>query len=215
LRNSLVSSDENLKNIHANLVRTMKDFFEKVSHIFSKYQNEKHVEFEMRLGKINRGSFDTNVGQETFEKILRRLQKYQGWEHVKHSSDMAYYHEKIRLTIDEETEDQVQVSKNKLEKFDYSLSGRPFDVRFAVAKEVPNTEEVEEFAFARKRTRWSFVRKNLSIDMTIVSGDAADLDSEEENSYQIEFEIVDPQKVSDTNTLYNIVYKVNDVLDLA
>jgi predicted acylesterase/phospholipase RssA len=60
-----------------------------------------------------------------------------------------------------------------------------------------------------------FVRKNLSIDMTIVSGNPSDLDSEEENTYQIEFEIVDPQKVSDTNTLYNIVYKVNDVLDLA
>jgi hypothetical protein len=193
----------------------MKDFFEQVSHVFSKYQNEQHVEFEMRLGKINRGSFDTNVGQNTFEKILRRLQKYQGWEHTKQSSDMAYYHDRIRLTVDEETEDHVQVSKNKLEKFDYCLSDRPFDVRFAAAKEIPNTDDVEEFAFAKKRTRWSFVRKNLSIDMTIVSGGAADLDSEEENSYQIEFEIIDPKKVSDKNMLYNIVYKVNDVLELA
>jgi len=193
----------------------MKDFFEKVSHIFSKYQNEKHVEFEMRLGKINRGSFDTNVGQDTFERILRRLQKYQGWEHVKHSSDVAYYQDRIRLTIDDETEDHVQVSKNKLDKFDYSLNGRPFDVRFAVAKEVPNTEEVDEFTFAKKRTRWSFLRKNLSIDMTIVSGNPADLDSEEENSYQIEFEIVDPKQVTDRDILYNLVYKVNDVLDLA
>ena len=36
----------------------------------------------MRLGKINRGSFDTNVGQQMFEKVLAGLKKYQGWEHT-------------------------------------------------------------------------------------------------------------------------------------
>jgi hypothetical protein len=68
---------------------------------------------------------------------------------------------------------------------------------------------------AKKRIRESFVRKNLSIDMTIVSGNPADLDSEEENSYQIELEILDPKKITDNNVLYNIVYKINDVLELA
>jgi hypothetical protein len=192
----------------------MKDFFEKILPVFSKYQSEKHVEFEIRLGKINRGHFDTNVGKETFDKILRALKRYSGWEKINKSSDVAYYKDDIRLVIDEDTDESTQVSKTKILHINHSLSGKPFDVRFSVAKEVPNVQEVEEFSYARKRMRESFVRKNLSIDMTVVSGNPSDLDSEEENCYQIEFEIINPTKISDNDTLYNIVYKVQDVLDL-
>jgi hypothetical protein len=192
----------------------MKEFFEKVSPIFSKYQNEKNVEFEFRLGKINRGTFDTNIGQETFEKILRGLHKYTGWENVSKKSDTAYYKDEIRLLIDDETEESTQVTKHKIGTVDHSLSGQPLDVRFAVATEKPCKKEVEEYTKARKRSRTSFVRKNLSIDMTVVSGDSDDWDAEEDLSYQIEFEIIDPTKVRDVDTLYNIVYKVQDVLAL-
>jgi hypothetical protein len=193
----------------------MDKLFEKVGPTFSKFQHEPHVEMELRLGKINRGTFDTNVGQETFEKILRRLRKYTGWERVKKTSDVAYYKDAIRLVIDEDTEESTQIIKHKMTHVDHMLPGKPFDVRFAVATEKPCTQEVEEFVTAKKRVRESFVRKNLSIDMTIVSGNPADLDSEEENSYQVEFEIIDPKKVPDNVHLYNMVYKVNDVLDLA
>ena len=192
----------------------MKEFFEKVSPIFSKYQNEKHVEFEFRLGKINRGTFDTDVGQETFEKILRGLHKYTGWERVSKKSDTAYYKDEIRLLIDDETEESVQVTKHKIGTVDHSLVGHPFDVRFAFATEKPCKQDVDEYTRARKRSRTSFVRKNLSIDMTVVSGDSEDWDAEEDLSYQIEFEIIDPSKVKDVDTLYNIVYKVQDVLAL-
>ena len=41
-----------------------------------------------------------------------------------------------------------------------------------------------------------------------------DLDSEEENVYQVEFEIIDPKLIKDRDTLYNIIYKVHDVLKL-
>lgn len=193
----------------------MNELFEKVAPTFSKFQHEPHVEMELRLGKINRGTFDTNVGQASFEKILRRLHKYTGWERVKKTSDVAYYKDSIRLVIDEDTEESTQVTKRKVSHLDHTIPGRPFDVRFAVATEKPCTQEVEEYVTAKKRVRESFVRKNLSIDMTIVSGNPADLDSEEENSYQIEFEILVPTRVTDNTLLYNLVYKVSDVLDLA
>jgi len=66
----------------------------------------------------------------------------------------------------------------------------------------------------RTKTRHSFIRKNLSIDMTISSGDNVDMDSEEECSYQIEFEIIDPKNVSNLNDFFNTVYKVNDLSKL-
>ena len=191
----------------------MRELFEKVSPIFSKFKNEKNVEIEMRLGKINRGSFDTNIGKETFDKILRALKKYQSWESVKRTSDMCYYYDKIRLTIDEDTEESNQIVKEKLTKVDHALSGS-FDVRFSVSKEVPFEKEDIEYTSVRKRTRESFVRKNLSIDMTVVSGNPDDLDCEEEESYQIEFEIIDPRNVRDADTLYNILYKIQNVLNV-
>jgi len=192
----------------------MNELFEKVGPTFSKFQHEPYVEMEIRLGKINRGSFDTNVGQQVFEKVLRGLHKYTGWEKVVKKTDVAYYKDDIRLVMDEDTDESVQVSKRKLVKIDHTLPDRPFDVRFSVAKETPCTQDVDEYLSAKKRTRESFIRKNLSIDMTVVSGNPTDLDSEEENSYQIEFEIIDPKKVSDNIALYNIIYKIQDVLDL-
>jgi hypothetical protein len=192
----------------------MKDFFEKINPIFSKFKAEKNVEFEMRLGKINKKTFDTNVGKETFEKILKGLKKYKGWESVKEISDTAYYNDKVRLVINDDTGDSTQVIKDKLCNLDHSISGKPFDVRFAVATETPFVKDDMEFLFAKQRTRESFVRKNLSIDMTVVSGNPSDLDNEDEQCYQIEFEIIDPKLVTDVNTLYNIIYKVHDVLEL-
>jgi hypothetical protein len=66
----------------------------------------------------------------------------------------------------------------------------------------------------RTKTRHSFVRKNLSIDMTISSGDNADMDSEEEASYQIELEIVKPDAVDDIYKFQNILQKVADLSKL-
>jgi hypothetical protein len=58
------------------------------------------------------------------------------------------------------------------------------------------------------------VRKNLSIDMTISSGDNVDMDSEEEASYQIELEIVKPGDVDSVYKLFNIINKVADLVKI-
>ena len=50
--------------------------------------------------------------------------------------------------------------------------------------------------------------------MTHVTGDPDDPDAENADLYEIELEIVNPSKVSNKNELYNIVYKVCDILKL-
>ena len=42
--------------------------FEKWESMFYKHQNDENVEIEIRFGKMNRGTFDTNIGKDTFEK---------------------------------------------------------------------------------------------------------------------------------------------------
>jgi hypothetical protein len=67
--------------------------------------------------------------------------------------------------------------------------------------------------YVRCKKRVSFIRKNLSIDMTIVTGQPDDLDDEEEETYEIELEIIDPSKVQGDNQFFNIVYKIQCVLN--
>ena len=191
----------------------MKDFFTKCKPLVEANKSKKHVELEMRLGKMNGKIFDTNVGEEIFSKVLRALKKYQQWESVKESEMTVYYKDKTRMTIDEQSEEITCVSKEKVYTVDHNLPGKPLDVRFAVSLEKPTTQNEDEVMdHVRHKKRISFLRKNLSIDMTVVTGDPDDLDDESDASYEIELEIVDPKKVTDDDTLYNILYKVECVM---
>ena len=191
----------------------IKAIVEKVLPVFDSHKDEEHIEVELRLGKYNGSFFDTNVGKETFERVLKGLQKYDKWEETESSVSDIFYNDKnsIRITSNQDTGDQKMVQKINVVKEDFS--GTPTDMRFSVSREIPTWGEYE-MDRKRTKTRYSFVRKNLSIDMTISSGDNADMDSEEECSYQIEFEIVDPTKVSSRDEFFNIIHKVNDLSKL-
>ena len=187
-----------------------KTIYDRIKPTFDSLKNEEHIEVEMRLGKHNGSLFDTNVGKETWERVLRGLNKYQGWESKKKSVVDVYYNDanNIRITADEDTGDQTMVQKIAVVKEDFTC--QPLDVRFSISREIPTFGEYD-MDRKRSKTRHSFVRKNLSIDMTISSGDSMDMDSEEECSYQIELEIVNPQDVQNDTELYNIIHKIDDL----
>src|SRR5210317_1915159 len=125
----------------------------------------------------------------------------------------VYYNDNnnVRITCDEDTGEQTMIQKIAVVKEDFKRE--PLDVRFCVAREIPTSGEYE-MDRKRTKTRHSFVRKNLSIDMTISSGDNADMDSEEEASYQIELEIINPKEVDSIYKFFNILNKINDVSKL-
>jgi hypothetical protein len=191
----------------------IKSIVDKVFPVFESHKDEEHIEVEIRLGKYNGTFFDTNVGKDVFERVLEGLRKYSGWEDVKNSTCDIFYNDKngIRITANEETGEQTMVQKINAVKTDFT--GEPTDMRFSISREIPTWGQYE-MDRKRTKTRHSFIRKNLSIDMTISSGDNVDMDSEEECSYQIEFEIIDPKNVSNLNDFFNIVYKVNDLSKL-
>ena len=194
----------------------MDKIFQPIKAVFDEHQTTAHIEFEMRLGKINHTMFDTNVGEEVFHKIMRALDRYPNWEDIRQTRTSVYYSNNTRMSIDEETDDRVCVRKIALSKDTFQLSDHRFDVRFTAAVEIPVEEmgDDEVMDTVRVKSRTSFVRKNLSIDMTVVTGDPTDLDSEEDARYEIELEIVAPAKVTGRDELYNIVHKVFDVLKI-
>lgn len=200
---------DNCKEMH-----DVKTIVEKLLPVFESYKDEEHIEIEIRLGKHNGAFFDTNVGKETFERVLDGLRKYDGWEKTEISHSDVYYSDvnSIRLSVNKDTGDNGKMIQ-KISVLKEDFTGRPLDLRFSVSREIPTWGEYE-MDRVRTKTRYSFIRKNLSIDMTISSGDNVDMDSEEECSYQIEFEIVKPQLVSNRDEFYNIVHKVNDLSKL-
>lgn len=191
----------------------IKTIVEKLLPVFDSLKHEEHIEIEMRLGKHNGSFFDTNVGKETFERVHEGLQKFIAWEDVKKTTCDIFYNDKdnIRITSNHDTGEQTMIQKINVLKEDFR--GTPTDLRFSISREIPTWGDYE-MDRKRTKTRTSFVRKNLSIDMTISSGDNDDMDSEEACSYQIEFEIVRPQDVATRDEFFNIVHKVNDLSKL-
>ena len=180
---------------------------------FEALKTEENIEVEIRLGKHNGSLFDTNVGKETWERVLKGLKNYDGWESTDYTESDVYYNDNsnVRITSNEDTGEQTMIQKISVVKEDFKCD--PLDVRVCIAREIPTSGEYE---MDRKRTkmRHSFVRKNLSIDMTISSGDNVDMDSEEESSYQIELEIVKPGDVDSVYKLFNIINKVADLVKI-
>ena len=190
-----------------------KSITEKIKDVFETHKNEEHIEVEIRLGKHNGSLFDTNVGKETFERVLKGLKKYNGWEETKTTSTDVFYDDTngIRISSDEDTGEQIMIQKIKVVKEDFK--SEPLDVRFSISREIP-THGSYDMDRKRSKHRHSFIRKNLSIDMTVSSGDSVDMDSEDAASYQIELEIVKPSDVGSYNDLFNILHKVNDLSKL-
>ena len=189
------------------------DLVDKVLPIFEAHKGEGDIEVEIRFGKHNGSLFDTNVGKDTWKRVLNGLKKFDGWEETKSSTSEVYYSDanNVRITCDEATGEQIMIQKISVTKDDFKRD--PLDVRFCVAREIPTSGEYE-MDRKRTKTRHSFIRKNLSIDMTISSGDNADMDSEEEASYQIELEIVKPSEVDSVYKFQNILQKIDDIVKL-
>ena len=191
--------------------------FDNVKDLIFQSRDTPGLEIEMRLGKMNGTFFDTNVGSQTFDKILEALEQFQHWEEKKSDAvEVFYYNEsKKRLTWDEDNGTQECIMKKNILKKDFSDDKHPYDVRVSVCQEIPAEKPEDEDADRMiEKYRRSFIRKNLSIDMTIISGDSQDMDDEDGKKYQVELEIIDPTKIEDEPKLFNIIHKVSDILKI-
>jgi hypothetical protein len=195
----------------------VKAIFHKVKPLFEKYKNDEHIEFEIRVGKFNAGAFDTDVGAQGFNAILDGLRKYDGWERVVNTTEEVFYRESdnLRISIDENTSEEKIVKKTRVHNEDFKkLGNAPYDIRFGISVETPVDDYEGEMDKRKTKRRLSFIRKNLSIDVTAVTGDVEDMDTEDPNVYQIEMEIINPKLVKDDNELFNILHKVKDLFNI-
>ena len=189
------------------------DLFHAWEPIINRYKNSDNIEIEFRLGRRTGNKFDTNVGKSTFEKCLTALQNYRGWESTSHNKYTVYYFDGgKRMQINEETDDRESQIKQRIEVNDFQHQSLPFDVRIGVSRETPFEYDGETATDQKTKERWSFVRKNLSIDVSKIEGDPDDRDCDDDTTFQIEMEIINPALLSTRDEAFNIVYKVFDVM---
>jgi hypothetical protein len=155
------------------------------------------------------------MGKDTYEKVYRRLMRYNEWDAVKHQKALVYHGSRkgLRIVYDEDTDEQTVISKYNVANMDKTLDGQKYDLRVAVSIENPATYDTEKdrFPIVKKRIRTSFIRKGLSIDLSIVENE--DKDSENPLVYRLELEILDPKILNDI-TFANHYQKIYDVLKL-
>ena len=193
----------------------MDTFISLINPEFNKHKNLPNLEIELRLGKFHGKKFDTNVGEGNFNKILESLKKFNGWEQVVETNSTSYFLGDRRMDINDDTDEMKTFIKKRVSKFDYIIPNSSLDVRFSAAQEIPiddmNCDDVMDFMRVKQRT--SFIRKNLTIDMTVVTAQPDDPDDESDTFYEIELEIIDPSLVEDDKKFYNIIYKVQCILN--
>jgi hypothetical protein len=195
-------------------METARALFDAWEPLIRKHAPTEHVEIEIRLGRKTPKKFDTNVGRETFQKLLRALSKYEGWESKTEKTYSVYYgSSNKRITVDEATDEATAVIKSRVAVSDFDLPNCPFDVRLGVSREVPYEQDDEEMASVKEKHRWSFVRKNLSIDLSQIKGDPEDPDSDEDTTWHVELEIMNPRTIGDRDQLFAILYKIFNLLD--
>ena len=189
--------------------------FHAVKPVFEYHKNTPHLEVEVRLGRHNGKFFDTNLGKQAFDTIVTSLKKYDGWENTAVEDTEVFTKGDIRMILNEEQCSQEVHRKIKVDKIDLRLKDRPLDARVGFAREEPieDFDTETEMDGVRVRHREMFTRKNLRIDCTAVQGDDVDPDAEEVTRYQVEMEIIDVTKVNSDDDLFNILYKLQDILD--
>lgn len=177
------------------------------------YKDKQYIEIEMRIGRVKSNMFETDLGKEIYDRLKKRLYKYDGWEAANTTSDDVYYWDDIRSVYSPDG-NVITCKKHKIMKRD--VRGFPLDVRFAVSQEIPATQPSEDAKRHVSRRRISFVRKNLSIDLTEVIQDPTssdDIDAEDEKiTYQCELEIINPKIFKNDAEIENLLYKINDVM---
>lgn len=191
----------------------MKELMKVLEKKFKANQNKQNIEVELRFGRcVAKGGFESNVGKGMWEKAFRALNNFKEWEKVVKTNTIVYSNESgKRVIVDESTGDTTVHIKKKIFKSDVKLKEKPLDIRVSISSEEPSQQGDDEMTTIRRRNRTSFIRKNLSIDMTIVDG-SDDPDSEDSQVYQIEFEVVDPKLVADSHQLFNVLYKAECLL---
>jgi len=174
------------------------EFVKNINHL-NQIHDIQSIELEGRLGRIDsiNNTFDTNIGEENYNKIKKMLDTCKEWDAIYETSEINYFNKNLRMTCDLETKriypknekDTVHkmpnfcIEKNRQLQKTICLKSQLFDTRLSLSLEKQQTKKKMKSNFpqifntnctkveyySRKKKRYRYVFKDgMHFDLTIV-----------------------------------------------
>lgn len=155
-----------------------------------------------------------NMDGDMFHGLIKKLSTLdremikggqQGWKRIDSHTIDIYRKEKRFTKIGHEYFNTTKSAPAVLRVVDYDDEG--FDLKFTVSKEkMSKTREPKTYDFKRVKDRTSFVKGNITIDITMVTSEDEE-DIETPTKYEVEVEVIDSSKFN-ANTFYSSIFLV-------
>ena len=194
-----------------------------ISKLIEEHGNVPGIEFEFRLGRMNGRKFDSNIGQELFQKIAGTLTTNTSWnnQYMSHTIEYSKKKSNLRQILDEKNDTETFMIKERLKDVSFSVDGLPLDFRFSVSKEtiIEDQDTMDECDFVREKKRTTRCHKNWKFETTQVEGGDVDPDEESVVRYEVELEVMDPTKIEDHESYrdwfaHSGILKIMDMLKM-
>ena len=161
---------------------------------FNRNLRLENVEIEVRFGRCppsGKGSFNTDVSENQFNKMVESLMGFNEWDSTAYVEDIVGYFPKVDESVRHVVSNDgstTTTSKQKVTQADYLGKDLPFDFRLAVNIELtlPSDGKYTLNTATRRvnRKRQSFTLKNFRYDLTRVISEDWSI------SHQVELEII-------------------------
>lgn len=192
----------------------LKPAIEILTNLIKKYKNMKDIEIEIRIGRIDKTTFNSGLNSsEFYSKILENLYTYKNWKGISETSTHEYINNNnCKTVINKKNNATLNIKKTKLETHDFTFSKTPYDFRISVSKEEEIKNKISDYTILRKKDRVTFKYKECNFDITKV---------EEETENEIieneEFEIELTNLNSNTSDIYrahSALLKIRDIINI-
>ncbi len=187
------------------------------------------LEFELRLGRTmtmrgGRG-FNAHVDERTFHHVQRVLDGSKAWSRVAaiHTTDYFPRKSSVRVQYNHDDGWFTCMTKEKMRMVDIECPQASTDIRCAVARErvlsCGPQKPSFDWLFSREKTRTRYAYRHFAFDLTKVRRQTSNHhDSDEEDVYEIEVELTDPQVLKSLPIAYVVEHALLlccDVLAIA
>jgi hypothetical protein len=173
------------------------------------------VEIEIRLGTINKNSFDSCIDRKYFEQIKKTLENGT-WTLIENINTVEYIsNQEVSLKLI--NNESIIMKENVITK-NIQINNSPFDIRYSVNQEFTLNSYINSFSkinnIIRTKSRRSYISDNFKYDLTIVNEKKNNINKDK---YEIEIELlVNKETLTWTNEYLNdfLECKIYDLINI-
>lgn len=199
-----------------NFEQLVKPIGEILDKLKNKYSN---LEVEGRLGiyDAEEGYFDTNIGEEYYNKIKDLLESCNEWNNKENTKVTDYFSGPLRLSISNKGTQRC-VEKKKIATYTFVNEKGLLDLRITISTEIPkkvsNFPDKKENLRNREKSRKTYQIGDYNFDLTqiITKDNPESNEADEYFEFEVEYNNIDDKiKTHDSpDIIWNILLKLLD-----